>query len=208
MAISTYAELQTAIKSWSKRTDLDATIPDFIKLAETRINRNIRIRIMETRVTTSTVGSQGYYGLPDNFVQMRHFKLNTSPVTDLDYLTPERLDTIWAGSTTGKPKVYTLTGDEVRVAPTPDAVYTMEMLYYKKFSALTDANTTTELLTACPDVYLYGALIELSAFTEHNEGVMKWTQLFNETINAISNEDSKDRHAGSALRTVPDFKGP
>jgi len=32
MAISTYAELQTAIKSWSKRTDLDATIPDFIKL--------------------------------------------------------------------------------------------------------------------------------------------------------------------------------
>ena len=67
---------------------------------------------------------------------------------------------------------------------------------------------TTELLTACPDVYLYGALIELSAFTEHNEGVMKWTQLFNETINAISNEDSKDRHAGSALRTVPDFKGP
>ena len=208
MAISTYAELQTAIKSWSKRTDLDATIPDFIKLAETRINRNIRIRIMETRVTTNTVSAQKYYGLPDNFVQMRHFKLNTSPVTDLDYLTPERLDTIWAGSTSGKPSVYTLTGDEVRVAPTPSGVYTMEMLYYKKFSALTDANTTTELLTACPDVYLYGALIELSAFTEHNEGVMKWTQLFNETINAISNEDAKDRHAGSALRTVPDFRGP
>ena len=108
MAISTYAELQTAIKSWSKRDDLDSQIPDFIKLAETRINRNIRIRIMETRVTSNTVSAQGYYGLPDNFVQMRHFKLNTSPVTDLDYLTPERVDTLWAGSQTGKPKIYTL----------------------------------------------------------------------------------------------------
>jgi hypothetical protein len=206
MAIGNYVELQAAIKSWSKRNDLDSVIPDFITLAETRINRNIRIRKMETRVTTSTVSTQLYYGLPTGFVQMRHFKLNTSPVTDLNYLTPERLDNLWAGSTTGKPRVYTLLGDEVRLGPTPDAVYTMEMLYYKKFTALSDSNTTTELLTDCPDIYLYAALLELSAYTEHNEGVMKWTQLFNETISAIEMEDSKDRYSGSALRTVPDFK--
>jgi hypothetical protein len=137
---------------------------------------------------------------------MRHFKLNTSPVTDLNYLTPERLDNLWAGSTTGKPRVYTLLGDEIRLGPTPDAVYTMEMLYYKKFTALSDSNTTTELLTDCPDIYLYASLLELSAYTEHNEGVMKWTQLFDETISAIEMEDSKDRYSGSALRTVPDFK--
>ena len=207
MAIGTFSELKDAIKSWSKRTDLDSTIPDFIKLAETRINRNIRVRSMETRVTASTVSGQKYYGLPTNFVQMRHFKLNTSPVTDLEYLTPERLDTLWAGSQTGKPLVYTLTGDEVRVAPTPGSVYTMEMLYYQKFAALSDANPTTELLTSSPDIYLYGALIELSAFTEHNEGILKWTQLFNETITAVQNEDNRDRHSGSALRMVPDFKG-
>lgn len=207
MAIGTFSELKDAIKSWSKRTDLDSTIPDFIKLAETRINRNIRVRSMETRVTASTVSGQKYYGLPTNFVQMRHFKLNTSPVTDLEYLTPERLDTLWAGSQTGKPLVYTLVGDEVRVAPTPGSVYTMEMLYYQKFAALSDTNPTTELLTSSPDIYLYGALIELSAFTEHNEGILKWTQLFNETITAMQNEDNRDRHSGSALRMVPDFQG-
>ena len=162
---------------------------------------------METRVTASTVSGQKYYGLPTNFVQMRHFKLNTSPVTDLEYLTPERLDTLWAGSQTGKPLVYTLVGDEVRVAPTPGSVYTMEMLYYQKFAALSDTNPTTELLTSSPDIYLYGALIELSAFTEHNEGILKWTQLFNETITAMQNEDNRDRHSGSALRMVPDFQG-
>ena len=35
MAISTYAELQTAIKSWSKRDDLDSQIPDFINCSTT-----------------------------------------------------------------------------------------------------------------------------------------------------------------------------
>jgi len=38
MAISTYSELQTAVKNWSKRADLDSMIPDFIRLAELRVN--------------------------------------------------------------------------------------------------------------------------------------------------------------------------
>ncbi len=94
MAISTYAELKTAIKTWSKRSDLDDLIPDFIRLSELRTNRNLRIREMETRVRTDTVANLEYYGLPSNYLQMRSFKLNTSPLQDLEYLTPERMDTV------------------------------------------------------------------------------------------------------------------
>jgi hypothetical protein len=204
MAITTYSELQTAVKTWSKRQDLDTLVPDFIKLAETRINRNIRIRLMETRVTSDTVASTGYYALPDNFVQMRHFKLNTSPVTDLEYLTPERMDTLWAGTLTGKPKVYTTIGSEVRVGPTPDAVYTMEMVYYKKWDSLSDASPTNTLLADNPDVLLYGALIELSSYVENDKGVMKWTSLFNEAVTAMQTQDDRDRASGSALRAIGD----
>ena len=204
MAITTYSELQTAVKTWSKRQDLDTLVPDFIKLAETRINRNIRIRLMETRVTSYTVASTGYYALPDNFVQMRHFKLNTSPVTDLEYLTPERMDTLWAGTLTGKPKVYTTIGSEVRVGPTPDAVYTMEMVYYKKWDSLSDASPTNTLLADNPDVLLYGALIELSSYVENDKGVMKWTSLFNEAVTAMQTQDDRDRASGSALRAIGD----
>ena len=42
MAITTYAQLQTAAASWLDRTDLTATIPEFIELAEARFNRVIR----------------------------------------------------------------------------------------------------------------------------------------------------------------------
>ena len=204
MAITTYAELQTAVKNWSKRSDLDSIIPDFIRLAELRVNRNLRIRKMETRVQASTVASQEYYGLPTNFVQMRSFKLDTSPLTDLDYLTPERMDTVWAGSLTGQPKAYTVVGDEVRLGPKPDGVYTMEMLYWQKPAALSDSATTNFMLTANPDALLYASLIEVSSYAENDAGLMKWTQLFNETIRAVQTEDDRDRASGGALQVRAD----
>lgn len=204
MAITTYSELQTAVKSWSKRADLDSIIPDFIRLSELRVNRNLRIRKMETRVRTDTVAEQEYYGLPTNFLQMRSFKLNTSPLTDLEYLTPERMDTVWAGSQTGQPKAYTVVGDEIRLGPTPDSAYTMEMLYWQKPASLSDSATTNFMLTANPDALLYGALIELCSYSENDKGVMKWTQLFNEAITAVQTEDDRDRASGGALQVRAD----
>lgn len=204
MAITTYAELQTAVKNWSKRTDLDSIIPDFIRLAELRVNRNLRIRKMETRVTSDTVASQEYYGLPTNFLQMRGFKLNTAPLTDLDYLTPEMMDRTWAGSLTGKPRAYTIVGDEVRLGPKPDAAYTMEMLYYQAPTSLSDSNTSNFMLTANPDSLVYAALIELNSYSANDTAIMKYTQLFNEAINAIQTEDDRDRSSGGALQVRAD----
>ncbi|MCP4799320.1 MAG: hypothetical protein GY893_05165 [bacterium] len=202
--ISNYAELQTAVKNWSKRSDLDALIPDFIRIAELRVNRNLRIRKMETRVRTDTVAEQAYYGLPENYLQMRSFKLNTSPLIDLEYLTPERMDTVWAGSQTGQPRAYTIVGDEIRLGPTPDSVIEMEMLIWKKPTALSDSNTTNFMLTANPDALLYGALIELCSYSENDQGVLKWTQLFNESITAVQTEDDRDRASGGALQVRAD----
>ena len=204
MAITTCAELQTAVKNWSKRTDLDSIIPDFIRLAELRVNRNLRIRKMETRVTSDTVASQDYYGLPTNFLQMRGFKLNTSPLTELDYLTPEMMDRTWAGSLTGKPRAYTIVGDEVRLGPKPDAAYTMEMLYYQAPTSLSDSNTSNFMLTANPDSLVYAALIELNSYSANDTAIIKYTQLFNEAINAIQTEDDRDRSSGGALQVRAD----
>ena len=99
MAISNYAGLKTAIASWLDRTDLTDIIPDFIALAETRHKRDFKIRRMETRVTTNTIAGSEFYTLPDDYVAMRNIKLNTDPKTPLDYLTPEIMDRLNAGST-------------------------------------------------------------------------------------------------------------
>ena len=203
MAISTFAELKTATANWLDRSDLTDRIPEFIALAEARFNRNLRIRDMETVSTAiSTVAGTREYNLPTGFVQMKEFHLTTDPLTPLAYITPEMMSRIWAGSTKDKPEVFTIIADKVRLGPNPDAVYTTSMLYYKTFTALSASNTTSEMLTNNPDVYLYGTLLEAEPFLMNDARVPMWLAAFEKAVNDIQNQDNRDRHSGSAMRVM------
>ena len=203
MAISTFAELKTATANWLDRSDLTDRIPEFIALAEARFNRNLRIRDMETVSTAiSTAAGTREYDLPTGFVQMREFHLTTDPLTPLAYITPEMMSRIWAGSTKDKPEVFTIIADKVRLGPNPDAVYTTSMLYYKTFTALSASNTTSDMLTNNPDVYLYGTLLEAEPFIMNDQRVPLWLAAFEKAVNDIQNQDNRDRHSGSAMRVM------
>ena len=203
MAIGTFAELKTAAANWLDRSDLTDRIPEFIALAEARFNRILRIRDMETVSTAiSTVAGTREYSLPTGFVQMKEFHLTTDPLTPLAYITPEMMTRLWAGSSSGKPEVFTVIADNVRLGPSPDAVYTTSMLYYKTFTALSDDATTNDMLTNNPDVYLYGTLLEAEPFIMNDERVQLWATAFKQAIDDIQNQDNKDRHSGSQLRVM------
>ena len=203
MAISTFAELKTATANWLDRSDLTDRIPEFISLAEARFNRNLRIRDMETVSTAiSTSAGTREYSLPTGFVQMKEFHLTTDPLTPLAYITPEMMTRIWAGSTKDKPEVFTIIADNVRLGPNPDAVYTTSMLYYKTFTALSGSNTTSDMLTNNPDVYLYGTLLEAEPFIMNDQRVPLWLAAFEKAVNDIQNQDNRDRHSGSAMRVM------
>ena len=203
MSISTFAELKTAAANWLDRGDLTDRIPEFIVLAEARFNRVLRIRDMETVSTAiSTTAGTREYSLPTGFVQMREFHLTTDPITPLSYITPEMMSRIWAGSTKGKPEVFTIIADNVRLGPNPDATYTTSMLYYKKITALSAAATTNDMLTNNPDVYLYGTLLEAEPFIMNDQRVTLWLAAFEKAVNDIQNQDNKDRHSGSQLRVM------
>jgi len=51
MALSTYDELKASVADFLNRDDLTNVIPDFIKLSETVMNREIRHYEMEKRAT-------------------------------------------------------------------------------------------------------------------------------------------------------------
>ena len=202
MAIGTYAELQTAVANWLDRDDLTDRIPEFIALAEARMNRVLRIRLMEAKYTASTAAAQRNYALPASYIQMRNFQINTSPITPLQYVTPEIYDRLWGGSTDGTPQFYTIVAGEVQLGPLPASVLTMEMLFYKKITALSGSNTTEAMLTDNPDIYLYGALMEAEPFIMNDERVGLWAQGLQQAIANLQEQDNKDRHSGSALRVM------
>ena len=202
MAISNYSELNTAVANWLDRDDLTDRIPEFIALAEARFNRLLRVRAMETKQTASTVASQRNLALPTNFIQMRNLQINTSPITSLEYVTPEMYDRLYGGSDTGTPKAYTILADEIQLGPIPASVQTIEMLFYKKFDALTSSATTNWMITNAPDVYLYGCLLEAEPFIMNDPRVQLWATAFQQAIKDIQEQDNRDRHSGSALRVM------
>ena len=196
MAISTYTELQTAVANWLDRDDLTARIPEFIALTEARFNRILRIRAMESEADQATVAGTRSYSLPTDYRQMRTVHLTTSPITAMSYITPEIMDRIWAGSTQGKPLSYTIKGNNIYVGPSPDAVYTIRFLYYKKVPALSSLAPTNSILTDAPDVYLYGCLLEAEPFLQNDARVQLWATAFQQAITDIQEQDEKDRHSG------------
>ena len=199
MAITTYAELKTAISNWLDR------IPEFIQLAEARHRRDFKIRRMETRVTANTIADTEYYSLPDNFTAMRNIQLNTDPKTPLEYLTPEQMDRVRGGSTTGKPKAYSIIGNNFQLRPIPDGIYEIEMLYFKYFTALSDSNTTNDMLTFHPDLYLYGSLVEAEPYLQNDKRIQTWAGFYDRAKNDLITTNERDRHSGVAPTTRIDY---
>jgi hypothetical protein len=211
MALGTYTELKDAIADWLDRSDLTARIPDFIALAEARINRELRIRPMEVRSTMVTTADQQYFQLPGGYIQMRNMQLNTNPTTPLEYITPEMLDRLYGSTTSGKPRAYSLIGDEIQLAPIPDSTYTVEMAFYEKFTSLGDGTsgtvTSNWLTTNAPDLLLYGALMEAEPFIKNDERIPVWLSGYNNAIDKLQKADQRDRHSGSAMRVRNIYSG-
>ena len=202
MAIGTYSELQTAVANWLDRSDLTERIKEFIDLAEARINRNLRIRAMETVATGTLTAGTREYNLPTGYIQAKEFHLTTDPLTPLSYVTPELMTRIWAGSTQNKPRTFTFIGDKFRLGPNPDAAYTYSMLYFKSFDELTDAAPSNWVIVNAPDLLLYACLLEAEPFLMNDERIPIWAAGSKQALDDIQLQDDKDRHSGSELRVM------
>lgn len=197
MAISTYAELQTAVANWLDRTDLTTRIPEFIDIAESRFKRKIRHWRMEKRATADTVAAQNTLEVPSGFIEMRALKINTSPINVLEFLPP---NVFYDGNVSnGTPTHYTVQGDQVVFYPTPDSVYEIEMGYYT-FDDLSDSNTTNWLLTYHPDIYLYSSLLQAEAYILNDQRIPLWKAALDESLKELHKEDNSARWNGTPLQ--------
>jgi hypothetical protein len=201
LSFTNYTTLQAAIVSALHRSDLNTAVPDFIALAEDKLNKRLRLRAMENRQQASV--SSEYLALPTGFLAMRNFQLNTSPRQRLEYATPEYLDARYPDSaTTGRPLFYTLVGGEIQLAPVPDSTYTAEIDFYEKFDIATD--TTNWLLTNAPRTYYYGAMAEAYRFIKDDKRANQYDALQEMVVQEIERADQRDRFPDFGLQMRSD----
>lgn len=200
MAITTYAELQTAIADFLNRDDLTAAIPTFIASAEATLNRDVRHWRMEQR-SEAEINDQ-YLTLPPDWLEtIRITVLDTTPyalnLASRDELQDRRFD---GSNVSGKPLYYAHIAGEIELYPTPDATYSIELLYNQKIEALSDSNTSNWLLADSPDVYLYAALIEAAVYLRDDQRVATFTQMYQSKVVGLNTTSKRATVSGSGLK--------
>ena len=195
MAISTYAELLSAISNWLDRSDLTSRAPEFVALAEGRIARKLRIREMETESDVTLVAGTRTAAVPTGFREVRRVYLNSSPVCELDYISPQDYWSRYMSTNTGKPVCFTVEGTNLVFGPVPDSAYTAKVLHYKALDAL--SASAHGVFTSNPDLYLYGSLLAAEPFLKNDKRVGMWKAMFEEAMMELEMQNS--RHPGSMV---------
>lgn len=198
MAISTYAELKTAIANWLARDDLTAYLDDFVTLFEAAANRRLgkaRIRQMET--STTLTPSAGSATLPTDYLDWRRVTWAGSPKSELDYVHPSYLQAFNPSDESDTPQIFTIEGSTLKIAKLSTTSLTFD--YFQKISAL--SGTVNWLFTAHPDLYLFGSLCEAEAFNKDAEKATLWKLRRDEAFDEIEKLSRQSRGAGAVRVT-------
>lgn len=190
MAITNYTNLVSTVGDWLMRSDLTAVIPDFIRLAEARFDRDLRLPDMIERVEGSF--SKSIFTLPNDCMEIvdvsldDHSKLNQISMDYMDELRPP-------GDLNGKPRYYAVLGRKLEVYPTPDTGMKMILAYYKALDGLSTSNATNWLITRHPDLYLYGTLLQSAPYLKEDERLQTWSAMYDRLMDEANRYDERLR---------------
>jgi len=203
MSLSTYAELVAAIDGsdgYLHRSDLTAKIPDFIKLAESKINRKLKLLLQETEATLTAVVGSRLMAVPTRFGTPIALWLTTyEPRDGLIYVNPESLTVT---TSNGGSDYYTVDGAYIATENPADVAYTYTLRYLTRFDLATTLTNT--VLTNYPDVYLYGALLASAPYTLDTQNVGLWSGLYEAALKEAMTHSTATK-SKAMLRT--DFGG-
>ena len=186
-AFTSYANLQTNIADYLARQDLTDKIPMFISLAETRLNRDLRLR-QTLQQSTYTMASGFEIPTPADFLEMQDLHLDANPIIPLTYQTVSQFYRR-SGVGQGRPINYTLVADNFVLSPEPTGATTANMTYYKIPKVLSDTNPSNEYLDVCPDLLLYASLAESAPFLMDDPRLATWQALYAEGVASITKSD-------------------
>ena len=200
MAITTYAELQAAAANWLVRGDLTQRIPEFITLAEARLNRVLRARLAEVEVAlTASVGARTL-PLPAGFAEPLALWIVTGDERrGLRFIEPSLLG---ASSLRGRPCSWSVDAATLALDRPCDQAYDLVLRMLARF-ALSDAEPTNGLLTDYPDAYLFATLCEAGPFLRDDALAGAYEARLERAIAEINTKDARARAPGALATEIP-----
>jgi hypothetical protein len=170
-------------------------IPRLINLAERRIAQELKIQGFINVVTTTLEQGQSVYPKPDRWRDTVSINVGTGPanadrkpVLGRSY---EYLRAYWPNpAEEGRPEFYAdYDFKNWLIAPTPDADYPAEILYYELPQLLDDGVQTNWITEYAPQLLLYATLLEATPFLKNDERIPTWQAMYDRAAAMTNGED-------------------
>ena len=180
-----YLDLRTAVIDRVGSAERLAPVFDqLVKLAEIRLNRELRMADQITKLTLTISGGKGY--LPSNLVEF------------IGIYTPSGRELV-AGTDAqqeGSEQVFTVNSFYIEG---PDGTYTLK--YYAGLDSLSlSMSATNWLLETAPDVYFWALCEEASKWLKNVEEALLYARLRAEAIDALTGNDNRIRFGNARVR--------
>jgi len=192
-----YTTLKSVIADYANRQDLETRIPTFIELTEARLNRDIRHWRMVKRAEAPVVGER--FPLPCDWLQTIKVTADGRPLRLADTWQVDRVDNETQNAHLGN-LFFRHTGDELELYPPQENPVNFVIEYMAKVPSLSEEEPTNWLLEQFPDVYIYGAMLQVAPFLHDDARVPIWAQAYGEAVSAANVSSEKAEFSGTALR--------
>ena len=114
--VANYGQLKTALATLLNRDDLTSNIPDFIRMLEQTVNREVKFRNRRMETTASLAIANGnQITLPTDYIETRALVYLSTPRVKLDYMTPSAFENTYTTDSPSQPVSYTITGNLIKI---------------------------------------------------------------------------------------------
>lgn len=182
-------------------------LPRLINLAERRCARELKVQGFINVVTTTLTPGQSVYDKPDRWRDTVSINIGTGAGNNsrktIFTRSYEYLRAYWPDPVeTAEPEFYgEYDYSHWLLAPTPDAAYPIEILYYELPPLLDDTVQTNWLTEYAPQLLLYATLLEATPFLKNDERIGVWQTMYDRAAAMLNGEDLSKILDRSATRS-------
>lgn len=196
--LADFPTLSASIAQWAHRTDLGGMLSEFVRLAESRFRRDLRLRCQITPTVLSVAAGARSVILPDDWLEFKRVSVGAAPERVLRYVPFSLLDQC----PTHRLSAYSIEGDRLVLGSKSDQAQAVDAAYYAALPSL-NLYQTNWLMTNHPSLYLNAALIECATYTRDTELLAVSTQRYQLEAAQLQASDQRAGHSGSVLRIQP-----
>lgn len=194
---TSYTLLVEAIQDMAEddSTEFNDFIPKAVNMAEDRLFRELNINYSTDGTVSTVIGSPSITKPTDLRETEGMFIVVSGNKTPLIKRSSEFLMDYWpSDSVRDTPKYYSDNDLTTwRIAPTPDAAYSITVNYTAKPAYLSSSNTTNVYTDKYPDMLFYASMVNMCEFMKDTERKQEWTARLQESTSTVNFEGTKNR---------------